>query len=90
MFQGWIFDSNETNALPLTKQALDFCTQTDEEMMMTGCPSSFSRFKHGTIYTDTTKLEKLKHIAFPYGGDKPWQRPKKRSKRNNTGSHSSN
>jgi hypothetical protein len=88
MFQGWILDSNETHALPLTKQALDFCTQTDKEMMMTGCPSSFSCFKHGTIYTDTTKLEKLKHIAFPHG-DKPWQRQKKRPKRNNTGSHSS-
>jgi hypothetical protein len=63
LFRGWLFDSNETHALPLTKQALDFCTQTEEEMTMTGCASTFCRFKHGTIYTDTTAKEKLKYIS---------------------------
>jgi hypothetical protein len=60
---GWLFDSNETQALPLTKQALDFCTQAEEEMTMTGCASTFCRFRHGTIYTNTMAKQKLKYIS---------------------------
>jgi hypothetical protein len=60
LFWGWIFDSNEKHAILLGKEGLDFCTQTDEEMMVSGCGSStFCGFKHGTIFVDNTKKSRL-------------------------------
>jgi hypothetical protein len=63
LFRGWIFDSNEKHAMPLCKEGLDFCTQTNEEMIESGCGSStFCGFKHGLLFVDTTKKQKLQVI----------------------------
>lgn len=60
LFRGWIFDSNEATAIPLSKARLDFCTKTEEESRVSGGPSStFVRFQHGLIFVDNTKVNKL-------------------------------
>jgi hypothetical protein len=74
LFRGWIFDSNEKHAIPLGKEGLDFCTQTDEEVMVSGCgASTFCGFKHGMIFVDNTKKSKLQ---------RPDTRPPKKKRMN--------
>jgi hypothetical protein len=60
--RGWIFDSNEHKAFPLTKEALDVCTQSEEEATLAGDRSTFSHFGHGKIYEDKTKNQRLAAI----------------------------
>jgi hypothetical protein len=57
--RGWVFDSNEHRALPLTKAALDVCTQSEDEAAISGVTSTFSHFGHGKIYEDKTKKQLL-------------------------------
>ena len=59
LFQGWIFDSNEKTAIPLCKEGLDFCTQSEEEREFTGCTSTFTHFKGGFRLTDKSKANIL-------------------------------
>jgi hypothetical protein len=56
---GWVFDSNEEVAFPLTKEALDVCTQSEDEATLAGTKSTFSHFGHGKIFEDNTKLKLL-------------------------------
>jgi hypothetical protein len=60
--RGWVFDSNEYYAFPLTKEALDVCTQSEEEATLSGSKSTFSHFGHGKIYEDKTKCQRLAAI----------------------------
>jgi hypothetical protein len=64
---GWVFDSNEDVAFPLTKEALDVCTQSEGEATLSGSRSTFSHFGHGLIYQDNTKH---KHLAAMKGKPK--------------------
>ena len=63
--QGWIFDSNEQFALPLTKEALDVCTQSEDEATASGSKSTFSHFGHGNIFRDSTKRKALQGFKKP-------------------------
>jgi hypothetical protein len=57
--RGWVFHSNEHMAFLLTKEALDVCTQSEEEATLAGGRSTFSHFGHGKIYEDKTKNQRL-------------------------------
>ena len=61
--RGWIFDSNETSALPLCKQALDVCTQSEQEAIECGLKSTFVTFGVGRVFVDKTKDSRLNNFA---------------------------
>jgi hypothetical protein len=52
LYRNWIFDSNEKRAIPLGKEGLDFCTQSEEERDLTGSTSVFSHFQNGVLIWD--------------------------------------
>ena len=52
LYRNWIFDSNDKIAIPLGKEGLDFCTQTEEERELTGSTSVFSHFQQGIVVLD--------------------------------------
>ena len=60
LFNKWIFGSNERTAVPLCKDGLDFCTQSEDEKKLTGRTLLFSHFTQGLLLWDTTKKQKLK------------------------------
>lgn len=55
---GWIFDSNEKKAIPLSKFGLDVCTQSDEEAVA-NVQSPFVSFAHGKLFVDGTKNQRM-------------------------------
>ena len=61
--RGWIFDSNETSALPLCKHALDVCTQSEQEAIECGLKSTFVNFGVGRVFVDKTKDSRLNNLA---------------------------
>jgi hypothetical protein len=64
IFHNWIFDSNESFALPLNKESLDCCTWDIKDGVINE-PSMFVKFCNGWIFQEqeTKKKKRLEKIA---------------------------